>query len=579
MAKEVLEMEVKSNIKSVTKETDALGKSIGKASNDTKDLDKGLEATGKSGSKGFKAIGTAVKGFGTALKAAGIGLIVALFVTLKEALERNQKVMNTVNTIMSTVSTTFNQVADVLTDVVSWVTQSTDRFDGLGKVMGGIGTLILTPFKNTFLQIKLAVLGVQLAWEQSFFGGKGEDLARINELQTSIIETGSAIKQVGVDALNAGKDIITNFGDAVGEIGAMGKIAFDGISDISIKANIELAKATTAAQNSSKLAEAAIQGLIEKNDKLAETQRQIRDDETKTFAERIEANNELNNILDKQEQEMLKLADTRVASAALELSANKENVDLQVAYQQTLNDRAGVEAQIAGFRSEQMTNEVSLDKELLEIKNQLRVEALEGMARELEELKIGYDAQVEMARKSGVDITEITAQYEKEQSKIKIANAKATSDSIKTIDDKLADTKKKTLEMGAAAAMKIAGEGSAIGKSVAVAMAIMNTKEAVTAALGAKPYGPWNIAQAVATGIFGMTQVQGILSTPTPGGGGGGSAGSIGAAPQTPAPQMTSGAFDLSGGVAPDPVQAFVITDSMTNSQNQLANIRRRATI
>ena len=109
-------------------------------------------------------------------------------------------------------------------------------------------------------------------------------------------------------------------------------------------------------------------------------------------------------------------------------------------------------------------------------------------------------------------------------------------------------------------------------------MAIMNTKEAVTAALGAKPYGPWNIAQAVATGIFGMTQVQGILSTPIPGGGGG-SAGGVGAAPAAPAPQMMSGAFDLTGGVEPEPVQAFVLTDEMTNSQNQLANIRRRATI
>ena len=88
MAKEVLEMEVKSNIKSVTKDTDDLGKSLGKASDETKDLDKGLEATGKSGSKGFKAIGTAVKGFGMALKAAGIGLVIALFVSLKEALER-----------------------------------------------------------------------------------------------------------------------------------------------------------------------------------------------------------------------------------------------------------------------------------------------------------------------------------------------------------------------------------------------------------------------------------------------------------------------------------------------------------
>ena len=40
-----------------------------------------------------------------------------------------------------------------------------------------------------------------------------------------------------------------------------------------------------------------------------------------------------------------------------------------------------------------------------------------------------------------------------------------------------------------------------------------------------------------------------------------------------------SGAFDLSGATEPEPVKAFVVTDEMTDSQNQLANIRRRATI
>jgi len=42
---------------------------------------------------------------------------------------------------------------------------------------------------------------------------------------------------------------------------------------------------------------------------------------------------------------------------------------------------------------------------------------------------------------------------------------------------------------------------------------------------------------------------------------------------------MMSGAFELGGGEAPEAVKAFVVTDEMTNSQNQLANIRRRATI
>ncbi len=48
---------------------------------------------------------------------------------------------------------------------------------------------------------------------------------------------------------------------------------------------------------------------------------------------------------------------------------------------------------------------------------------------------------------------------------------------------------------------------------------------------------------------------------------------------QTPAPQMMSGAFDITGGVEPEATRAYVVTDEMTNSQNQLANIRRRATI
>ena len=59
------------------------------------------------------------------------------------------------------------------------------------------------------------------------------------------------------------------------------------------------------------------------------------------------------------------------------------------------------------------------------------------------------------------------------------------------------------------------------------------------------------------------------------GGGGGGG----GMEAQTPAPQMMSGAFQLGGGIEPEPTRAYVVTDEMTNSQNQLANIRRRATI
>jgi hypothetical protein len=558
MAKEVLEMEVKSNIKSVTKETDALGKSIGKASDNTKDLDKGLEDTGKSGSKGFKAIGTAVKGFGTAIKAAGIGLLIALFVTLKEALERNQKVMNFVNTIMTTVSTTFNQVADVLIDVYDWVTKSSDRFDGLTKVIGGLMTLALTPLKLSFYAIKLGVQGAMLAWENSFLGGGDE--GKIAELRLSIAETANDIKEVGLAAIDAGKDIGANIGDAISEIGAIGKMAINGISEISIKSNYELAKATTAAANSSKLAEAQIQGLIEKNDLLAETQRQIRDDETKTFAERIAANKEIGEILDKQEKEMLKLADTRVASAALELAANKDNIDLQVAYIQTLNDRAGVEAQIAGFRSEQLTNEVSLNKELLESQNEILAEGLTGLERELTELEAAYKLKLEMARKSGMDTAAITKQFEKQKSDLVRANVTTQMEAYANL---------------AGALSTLAGEN----KELAIAEAIISTWAGATKALemgAGTPLGWINAAAIIAAG---MANVQKIMSTDVGDGGGGGGGGNMGVESQAPAPEMLSGQFTLGGGVKPEPVQAYVVSDDITNNQNKLAAIRRRATI
>ena len=42
---------------------------------------------------------------------------------------------------------------------------------------------------------------------------------------------------------------------------------------------------------------------------------------------------------------------------------------------------------------------------------------------------------------------------------------------------------------------------------------------------------------------------------------------------------MMGGQFEVTGGVDLEPLKAFVVTDEMTNSQNQLANIRRRSTI
>jgi len=125
----------------------------------------------------------------------------------------------------------------------------------------------------------------------------------------------------------------------------------------------------------------------------------------------------------------------------------------------------------------------------------------------------------------------------------------------------------------ASAMSSLAGDN----KELAIAGAIMDTYAGANKALaqGGMVQG---IIGATAVVLAGLANVKKIMQTDVPGRT---SAGSVSIDASTPAPEFFSGGFDLQGAVTPEqqPLQAFVLTDEMTNSQNQLANIRRRATI
>ena len=115
-------------------------------------------------------------------------------------------------------------------------------------------------------------------------------------------------------------------------------------------------------------------------------------------------------------------------------------------------------------------------------------------------------------------------------------------------------------------------------KELALAKASIDTYAAANAVLKDPTLvGTARFASAAAVIATGLANVQSIMNTQVPGGGGGG--GSIPASPQTPAPQMMSGSFELSNTAAPEPMQAYVVSDDITNNQDKLAAIRRRATI
>ena len=163
---------------------------------------------------------------------------------------------------------------------------------------------------------------------------------------------------------------------------------------------------------------------------------------------------------------------------------------------------------------------------------------------------------------------------------------KAAKEQIKLEED-VSKAKFNLANQGLQIVQEVAGEGSKIAKGAAIAQATISGVEAVQNAFTTAQKSPitavfpaYPFLQAGAAATFSALQLRKIIAgEPASGNGGGGGGGMSEVADTTPATQMLSGSFTLGQGVAPEPVKAFVVTDEMTNSQNQLANIRRRSTI
>jgi len=522
MAKEVLEMEVKSNIGDVAKDT------------------KKLTDESKKAKTGVSGIGTAFKGIGTAIKAAGIGLVVGLLAKLMEVFSKNQTVLDTFNTAMTSLELAFNDLFTFLSNNIGTITDFfKDIFENPVKSMEDFGTAIVDNVIERFMSL-LDVFGfLGKALKELFAGEWDNAIASVKEASVELVDVFT-----GVDnSVEKVKETITKTTTSI--------IKYT-------KSTLEQAKATTASAKAAIFAGAEFQKLNAQFLKDAELQRQIRDDETKSFADRIEANNKLKETLleqQKLQREQVQIA-IKAAESQVALNANDEN---KLALMEAQNVERELEETITGQLSEQKTNAVSLEKELLQVQKEVRAEGLSGLERELQDLQDAYDLKIEMANKAGMKTTAITKKFEAAKTKIVKDNENLKLSAISGFADSV---------------NKIAGEQ----KGIAVATALMNTYLGVTEVMK-DPTIPSTTMKFLAAGTVlagGLANVKNILSQDVGDGGGGGS---VPSASQTPAPQMMSGAFDLSGGVAPDPVQAFVVTDAMTNSQNQLANIRRRATI
>jgi len=538
----------------------------------------GIGAASTVTAKATTTFVAAIKGVGLALKAAGIGLAIKAFSLLQDIFIQNQKTADFFNTAFEATSIAVN-------DFVNFV------FNNFGQV----ADFFKNVFENPVSSVTLLGTAIQNNLTERF--ESAIEVAGLLSNTISLLVAGK-FKEAAVTIKEAGKemvDVVTGVDDSTTKIAETFNEVTEAVVDYT-KETINSAKANVALQKQAELSQVKIQGLIESYDRQAEKLRQVRDDENATFEDRIKANEELGVILEEQAKQMLALQQIQVKAAQIEYDKlqNQENL---IALTEAQNELLAIEAQITGFQSEQLTNQVSLQRELQDVKKELALEGVSERERELIEVEQQYDELFKLAKKSGTDITALEQQKADAISNIKLAQAQTDVDTMNTVFDNT---------------RSLLGEESELAKGLAVMQATMNTYTAAAAALAPPPVGagpllgPLLAASTVALGLANVTK---ILSAPEPeyaqgglvGGYGTGTSDSISARlskgesvinakstrmfkPLLSAINEAGGGRSFAsgegvGGSTMGVVKAFVVADDMTKQQDKMSKIRRKATI
>ena len=585
----IVELEAKTDkalkgIEGVAKGIEDLNKEVVSSNQDTAKSLKNVETSSGQAAKG-------IRGIGNALKAAGIGLAIAAFATLKDIFMQNQKAADFFNTSFEVVSIAFNDFVGFIVDNSTKVTDFfkaifDDPLESVKELGASIKANIVERFESFLDTLGFLASAVKKVFSGDFAGAL-EDVKSAGKESLDVLTGVNDTFDKSVDIVNSSAEAISNY-------------ASETIK--AAKGNVELAK-------SAELAAVLNQGLVEKYDRQAEQLRQIRDDESKSIEDRIKANEELALVLDEQEKAMKENAAIAVASAEAELSKNKDNIELQKAYQEALNEQAAIEAQITGFRSEQQTNTNSLLREQKEIMNEIALFGKSERDKERLELEQQYEANKLLIEKEITDDAEkkerllaAETDYKTQLKELNDGFAQEDLESEKQISDAKiriaqieAQAKKENLDKTASVLenfSNIAGKETAAGKAFAVAAATINTYRGVSDALAATTVTPFEtalkFANAAAIGISGIANVKKILSVKLPP--------TRGAAPSTSgsptqAPLSIPPAFNIVGqsgtnqlasaigGQSQQPIQAFVVSSEVSTAQELDRNIIEDASI
>ena len=273
--------------------------------------------------------------------------------------------------------------------------------------------------------------------------------------------------------------------------------------------------------------------------------------------------------------------ETETTNKELELA--REKVRIQEEQMDTAENKVEAEKKLADLRVDLINKETKSFR--LQKRVQTEINELEReMAADRKKIADERIKQIEDEKKAIEDLYDAQIKQADAWEKKVIADAKKQAKELLDIAKATENAKKALIMQGFAVAGELAGENAQLSKGVAVAQTVFSTQQAIMAALAATSVGdklipfPLRLANAVGAGIMGASAVKKILSTSVSSPSGSLSPPSLGSS-GTPAPEMLSGSFTLGSTPEQQPIQAYVVTDDLTDNQDKLAYIRRRATI
>ena len=562
-------LEVDADTGEVLKATSDLQKNmegVADAANDAAEATESIGTAGADAGSKLKKAGqtgtSAFKGLGAAIKATGIGLLVALLAKLVVAFTENKKVADALGVATAALGVIFNDLIE------------------FGQL---VGEKLFEAFSNP----KQAIL----------------------DFKDLIVEN-------IVNRFEGLLNLIPRLGEAIGllfkgEFGAAGKVAADavaqvalGVTDFTDKiteatvAVVEYAKGTAEAVTQATALERQLQALSDAERDLAVTTAQSRaeveelkrqrDDARLSLEERIAAA-EKAAAIDKA------IADENVRISEQRAQLLRQEIELQGATEERLQAVADAEIAAADARTASLTLQTELQNSLFALNEEARAKQEEQAALEAEEAQAALDAFLERLQK------------EKEAKDKAAAEDKARRDQ-ETQNELAAAQQRVAIAQGTLGALqgltsafakdteKSQKKAFKINKALQIAQATIQTYSSATAAYASQltiptPDAPIRAGIAAGAAIAsGLAQIAVIAKTKFQGGGTtpsapsastgglGGVSTPTGAGGGTQPPQLDL-SFLGEGAGQEGPIQAYVVSENVSNAQQANQKIQEQASL